>query len=230
MATPKECIVIATTHSRNDAIEDEVRAKLPACEVVRVRDPKNLQIELLEQLVPTWIFFPHWSWIIPEKVHERFRCVIFHMADVPYGRGGSPLQNLIVRGHKKTMLTALRCVAGVDAGPVYMKKPLSLEGTAEEILRRASSLMPEMIVELVTRTIEPVPQHGEVVEFKRRTLKDGDMVPLEKLDQVYDFIRMLDAAGYPPAFMEVGKFRLEFSSALFKDNEIIAQVKIRTKK
>jgi len=37
------------------------------------------------------------------------------MTDVPYGRGGSPLQNLIVRGHTETKLTALRCVRDLDA-------------------------------------------------------------------------------------------------------------------
>jgi methionyl-tRNA formyltransferase len=229
MEPQKECIVIATPYSRNDEIEDEVRVRLPTCEVVRMRDPQKLQTELLEQMAPSWIFFPHWSWIIPKKIHERFRCIIFHMADVPYGRGGSPLQNLIVRGHKETMLTALRCVAGLDAGPVYMKKSFSLEGTAEEILRRASSLVPGMIVELVTKQIDPIPQHGEVVEFQRRTPKDGDIAPLEGLDKVYDFIRMLDADGYPSAFLEVGNFKLEFSAALFNGDEVTARVKIRKK-
>ncbi len=55
------------------------------------------------------------------------------MTDLPYGRGGSPLQNLIQRGHTSTMLTALRCGAGLDTGDVYLKQPLSLHGSAEEI-------------------------------------------------------------------------------------------------
>ncbi len=37
-----------------------------------------------------------------------------HMTDVPYGRGGSPLQNLIARGHTSTKLTAMRMTAEVD--------------------------------------------------------------------------------------------------------------------
>ena len=44
------------------------------------------------------------------------------MTDLPYGRGGSPLQNLIINGHKETMMSALRCVQELDAGPIYLKK------------------------------------------------------------------------------------------------------------
>lgn len=32
----------------------------------------------------------------------------FHMTNFPYGRGGSPLQNLMKRGHHTTTITALR--------------------------------------------------------------------------------------------------------------------------
>ena len=56
------------------------------------------------------------------------------MTDLPYGRGGSPLQNLIIiRGLKTTKITAFKCVAEIDVGPVYLKKTLSLEGNAQDI-------------------------------------------------------------------------------------------------
>src|SRR5699024_5051687 len=57
---------------------------------------------------PRCLFFPHWSFRVPAEVTSRFECVCFHMTDLPYGRGGSPLQNLISSGHDETMLTALR--------------------------------------------------------------------------------------------------------------------------
>ena len=73
------------------------------------------------------------------------------MTDLPYGRGGSPLQNLIVRGKKDTMLSAIQVEKELDAGAIYMKMPLSLEGSAAQILRRASNIIFEQgnIVELV---------------------------------------------------------------------------------
>ena len=49
------------------------------------------------------------------------------------------------------------------------------------------------------------------------------------MDALYDHIRMLDAPSYPPAFIERGNFRIEFSSAQFKGDEFVAQVVIRKK-
>ncbi|MEM6667361.1 MAG: methionyl-tRNA formyltransferase, partial [Pseudomonadota bacterium] len=87
-------------------------------------------------MAPRYIFFPHWSHIVPKAILDATECVCFHMTDVPYGRGGSPLQNLIVRGHEDTVLTALRMTKVLDGGPVYGKIPLSLEGSAADIFAR----------------------------------------------------------------------------------------------
>ena len=220
-------IVLATPHDRNNALEKYVQERLRHFNVVRLRDRKDLSSDVLEQIKPNFVFFPHWSWLIPEDVHSRFDCVIFHMTDVPYGRGGSPLQNLIVRGHQETMLSALKCVKDFDAGPVYLKRSLSLAGTAEEILHRASTLMELMIVEIVEKRPIPILQQGDVVEFKRRQPKDGDLAPLRELRQVYDYVRMLDADGYPPAFLKTEYLYLEFSDAHLGEEVVEAKVRIR---
>lgn len=222
-------IVIATPHARNDVLEERLRDRLTGHDVARMRAEQDLSSRALEQINPDYVFFPHWSWLIPEYIYTRFECVVFHMTDVPYGRGGSPLQNLIVRGHRETMLSALRCEKSLDAGPVYLKRPLALAGTAEEILQRASALMEEMIVEVVERRPAPVPQQGEVVVFKRRRPRDGDLAPAADLRQVYDYVRMLDADGYPPAFVETKHLHLEFSEACLGDDAVIAKVRIRKK-
>jgi methionyl-tRNA formyltransferase len=44
------------------------------------------------------------------------------MTDLPFGRGGSPLQNLISRKIYNTKLSAIRVVKELDAGPVFLKK------------------------------------------------------------------------------------------------------------
>jgi methionyl-tRNA formyltransferase len=196
---------------------------------VRFRSQKDLSRTALEQIKPSFVFFPHWSWLIPSEVYSSFDCVIFHMTDLPYGRGGSPLQNLIIRGHSETVVSALRCVKGLDAGPVYMKRPLSLSGAAEEILSRASQVMEGMIVEIVETRPEPVAQDGEVVLFKRRTPKESDLSPLTELRRVYDHIRMLDAEGYPPAFIETDHLHIDFRQARLTDGAVEATVRILNK-
>ncbi len=174
---------------------------------------------------PEYIFFLHWSDKIPKEVIDNFNCVCFHMTDLPYGRGGSPLQNLIDRGHYETKLTALKMVEKFDAGPVYLKRRMYLGGTAEEIYERSSRIAADMIKEIIYYDIKPVEQKGKVTIFKRRKPSQSEM-NIESLDGAYDFIRMLDADSYPKAFINHNGLKLEFSRACKYNEKIVCDVTI----
>jgi methionyl-tRNA formyltransferase len=192
-----------------------------------INKKEDFNLQKLQELQPDKIFIPHWSYIIPSLIYERFECIVFHMTDLPYGRGGSPLQNLIVRGHQQTKITALRVVKELDAGDIYLKKDLPLFGTAQEILIRATAVIEEMIVQIIAQDLNPKPQEGVPTFFKRRKPEDGQISDLKTIEQVYDYIRMLDADTYPKAFIELENFRLEFSRASWQaDKSIIADVRI----
>ena len=187
--------------------------------------------EKVDLFNPDYIFFPHWSYIIPDEIISNYTCVIFHMADLPYGRGGSPLQNLIVRGHKTTMISALKATKELDAGPIYMKTELGLEGSAQEIFIRCSNVIfNKMIPEIINNRPIPIEQRGKSVIFKRRKREDGRLTHLMSIDTIYDFIRMLDAEGYPRAYIEFGRYVIEFENASMNDDsskEIEAKVRIK---
>lgn len=192
-----------------------------------VTEPAGLTVARLEALAPRYLFFVHWSWKVPDEIVERHECVNFHMTDLPYGRGGSPLQNLIARGHDTTLLTAIRMTSELDAGPVYAKRPLSLEGTAEAVYLRGARVAQEMILEIVEREPAPEPQVGEPVLFARRRPEESRL-PSDAcdIDAVHDFIRMLDAEGYPHAFVQHGNLRLELRRSSRYDGRIVAEVMI----
>lgn len=191
-------------------------------------EPDALTIAKIAELKPRYIFFPHWSWIVPDEIVDGYECVCFHMTDVPYGRGGSPLQNLIVRGHKETKLTALRMTVELDAGPVYKKTPLSLAGKAQDIYIRAARLSFDLMREIAEHEPAPVPQEGEPVLFKRRKPEDSEIPKGADLSRIYDYIRMLDAEGYPPAFQDMeGGIRAEYRDAEFDGQELSARVTFR---
>ena len=221
-------IVIATRHLWDSKRLQEF--KKHACrKVILLEKKRDLDMRRLRQIDPAYIFFPHWSWIIPEGIWKKFRCVVFHMTDLPYGRGGSPLQNLIVRGISKTMISALAVDGTIDGGPVYLKRELSLSGNAQQIYRRAFRTILLMIEEIVERNPVPRKQEGKVIAFRRRT-PDQSRIPTEgSLTQLYDFIRMLDANGYPKAFLDHGDFLLSFSKTKIHANEISAYVTIQKK-
>jgi methionyl-tRNA formyltransferase len=192
-------------------------------------DPAQLNAAALAALAPRYVFFPHWSWRVPEEIVEQFECICFHMTDVPFGRGGSPLQNLIVRGHRSTKLTALRMTAELDAGPVYLKRPLALEGRAEDIFKCAAELIYDMISEIVADEPRPVPQTGDAVTFPRRTPAQSVLPQGGRPSSLYDFIRMLDAPTYPAAFIEWGEWRIEFDHADLAGDGIRTTATIRRK-
>lgn len=197
---------------------------------LRVYHKEDFTFDNLKEFKPETIFIPHWSYIIPDEIFSNFKCIVFHMTNLPYGRGGSPLQNLIVRGHKNTMISALRVEKGIDTGPIYLKKPLSLDGTAQEIFMRASKVIEKMIHQIIDDKITPKKQTGEPVIFKRRKPQDSLMNGLQELMDVYDYIRMLDADGYPSAYFETEYFKIEVTKASLDNQERIeANVRISKK-
>lgn len=218
--------VIASQRPWNASLAARLQKKTGQ-EFIYISDQNELAEDKLEKLKPKYIFFAHWSSRIPAGVWEHYESIIFHMTDVPYGRGGSPLQNLIMRGHESTVISALRCVDALDAGPVYLKRPLSLAGSAGEIFCRADKVIEEMIIEILEKQPVPQPQTGEPTFFTRRTPADGNLIKAQSANELFDMIRMLDADGYPPAFLECGDFKVEFKRAERQANGIEATVLIR---
>ncbi|MFH0770605.1 MAG: methionyl-tRNA formyltransferase [Candidatus Peregrinibacteria bacterium] len=187
---------------------------------------ERLTAAFLKKNHPRFVFFLHWSWKVPQEIFENFECINFHMADVPYGRGGSPLQNLILRGHTTTKLSALRMTDALDAGPVYLKENMSLDGTAQEILLRSSRLAARMIGRIIREHPKPKEQRGNVVLFDRRTSGESRIPAGLSMRALHDFIRMLDGEGYPPAFLESGGFRYELRSSVLYDDHLETHVTI----
>jgi methionyl-tRNA formyltransferase len=225
LSTSKQSFILASCKPWHQTLFDRIIKDAQAnwCYVSNISELEDA----LAKTNPRYIFFLHWSWIVPEKIWGAYECVCFHMTDVPYGRGGSPLQNLILAGHTETMLTALRMVKEMDAGPVYKKRMISLDGTAQEIYYRASQLSIEIIQWMIKCNPQPTPQEGEVVIFKRRKPEQSALPTIGSIKYVYDFIRMLDADGYPKAFVEHGNYMISYRNARLVGSSVIAEAEIK---
>lgn len=227
----KPAVVVCTQKSWNIEFAESLKARYGDKYDISVMTEKaELTAQALEQIKPVYVFLPHWSYIIPESVFGTYTCVVFHMTDLPYGRGGSPLQNLIVRGHTHTKLSAIHVDKGLDTGDVYMKEELELSGTADEILRRASQIIfSKMIPYILEHHPAATPQSGQAVVFRRRKPEDGRLLPEMDEKTIYDYIRMLDGEGYPNAFLEMGGYTLRFSGASYTDGKVTAKVTFEKK-
>ena len=196
-----------------------------------ITNKEQLTKEALEPLEPSYIFFPHWSWMIPEDVFSSFECIVFHMTDLPYGRGGSPLQNLILNEIYDTKITALKVDGGIDSGDIYLKESLDISlGSAEEIYMKVSDIIFErMIPNIIENNLIPIKQSGDVVKFQRRKPQESDITKLrnKSLHKMYDFIRMLDAEGYPKAYIELDDLRIEFSEVHLKNKKLTGRFEVK---
>ena len=197
--------------------------------VLHITDNLKFKLDEIRRINPEYIFFPHWSYIIPKEIFSNYQCIVFHMTDLPYGRGGSPLQNLILAGKKKTKISAIDVVEEIDAGDIFLKKDLSLSGHAQDIFNKANKIIQEMILEIVKHKPMPIPQNGAPTYFKRRQPNESNISHLNNLELVYDYIRMLDAEGYPLAYMESDSLKFEFQNVSKIDNELTASVRITKK-
>jgi methionyl-tRNA formyltransferase len=190
----------------------------------------DLTIDYLNEVKPRYIFFPHWSWIIKKEIFNMFNCVVFHMTDLPYGRGGSPFQNLIINKVYDTKISALRVASGLDTGDIYLKEDFNISvGSAEENFMQLSRIIfQKMIPNFLNNELVGVPQAGEVVEFKRRKHEDSDIAShnMHSIIDMYDSVRMLDAEGYPKAYVDVGRLKIEFSEVHLRSNKLVGRFEV----
>lgn len=220
-------ILIVTTKEWNKSNAIIYKSQNPQHNIEIITKNNDFTLENIKKFNPDIIFFPHWSWLIPKDIYETYECIVFHMTDLPYGRGGSPLQNLISRNIKHTKISALRVDGGIDTGNIYLKEPLDLYGSAEEIFVRASRIIfDKMIPHIVNNRPTPIPQKGTIETFQRLSQKDNELKPEFDLNKIYNYIRMVDGEGYPNAFIKFGDYKIKFSRASLKHNKIVATVEI----
>jgi len=185
-----------------------------------ITDPKKLTFNYLKKAKPKIIFFPDWSWIIPSDIIKNFICVCFHESNLPKFRGGSPIQNQIIRGITKTKTTAFIMNDKLDSGDILLQKNLSLEGSLDDIFSRMKKNDYELIIKIIKGKIRKRKQTGIPTYFPRRKPEESELKNLNYSNlYIYNFIRML-ADPYPNAFVKVGKKKIVFKLAKYDGKKI----------
>ena len=195
--------------------------------ILIISQREELNLNKIDIFKPTYIFFIHWNWIVDEKIFSKYDCILFHTSPLPYGRGGSPIQNLIIREFKESPVCALKMNREIDSGPIYSKIEISLEGALHKIFDRLNIAINELIKLITLKKIIPKEQIGDTYLFKRLSEKDNEIPKNIKLKKVYDRIRMLDHNSYPNAFIKYGKMRFEFFNAKLENDLLMVNCKIK---
>jgi len=164
-------------------------------------DPNNniLIYKILKNNQVDIAFFYGWSWLVSNKAIDNFLCICLHPSKLPLFRGGSPIQNQILRGVYDSAVTVFRMNKKIDQGQIFMQKRLSLKGDIKEILLNISKIGTKITFKLLNKfnkkKIIFFKQKGKASFYKRRTEKDNqkNLNDLKKITyyQLHDNLRSL---------------------------------------
>ncbi len=188
--------------------------------MILLDNPKKLKLNYIKKINPKLIFFPDWSWIIPNEIVQKYQCICFHESNLPKFRGGSPIQNQIIRGIKNTKTTSFIMNEKLDAGDILLQKDLSLEGSLDDIFSRMISNDYFLINKIINGKFKKQKQTGKITTYKRRKPKESELISLDfSKKYLYDFIRML-ADPYPNAFIKIGKKKIIFKDIKYNGKKL----------
>jgi methionyl-tRNA formyltransferase len=157
-----------------------------------------------------FILFIGWSWIIENEITQKFLCLGVHPSDLPYFRGGSPLQHQIMIGVTNTKVTLMTLSADkIDAGDIWIKEDLDLSGdnmddVFENLILSSIKLLNSFLSEYPL--IKPKYQNIEKGTYYKRRKPEESKLSKEDfanktLEELYNFIRSL-SDPYPNAYLE----------------------------
>ena len=133
---------------------------------------------------------------------------MLHPSPLPRYRGGSPIQNQIIRGEKKSAVTLFKMTKNLDDGDIYFQEEISFEGSLNNIFNRISKIGFKGTCKIIDGDYKPVKQdHKYATYFKRRKPEDSE-ITIEEIknniaEYIYNKIRMLDDP-YPNAYIMCG--------------------------
>ncbi|MEC9375616.1 MAG: methionyl-tRNA formyltransferase [Pseudomonadota bacterium] len=112
----------------------------------------------------------------------RLGCVNLHASILPRWRGASPIQAAILNGDSYSGVSLMQMDAGLDTGPLLSKVKLSIlpEETGGELQNRlaklASQLLMENIQDLISSSLEPIPQLSEHATYAGKINKRDGLI------------------------------------------------------
>jgi len=142
--------------------------KIKKLEIIIHREKKNLERKI-KKVCPNIILFYGWSWIIKDGILEKYDCFMLHPSRLPKYRGGSPIQNQIIHGEKKSAVTIFKMNKILDGGDIYYQNQISLVGSLDEIFNRIIDYGTRGTIKILTsKKIKIKKQDSKKANFKKK--------------------------------------------------------------
>ena len=108
------------------------------------------------------------SGVLPQK-YPTLKAVNIHGSLLPQWRGAAPIARAIERGDKETGITLMQMDAGLDTGPMLMKRSVEItpEDTAGDLTETLSRVGAELLIEYLRdpEAFPPLPQEDQMHAF-----------------------------------------------------------------
>jgi methionyl-tRNA formyltransferase len=149
--------------------------KLALAHGIAVDQPEKLrtpeQRAALAACAPDVLVVAAYGLILPPAVLDlpRLGCLNIHASLLPRWRGAAPIHRAIEAGDAETGITIMRMDAGLDTGPMLLKRaiPILPDDTSASLHDRLAALGGTMIVEALAALpdLAPIPQPAEGVTY-----------------------------------------------------------------
>ncbi len=188
---------------------------------IEVRSPKSLRgdadQEAFADLDADVAIVAAYGLILPQPILDApmLGCLNVHASLLPRWRGAAPVQRAIMAGDESTGVTIMQMEAGLDTGPMLLKRAVEIEDkNAAQLTDELANLGASMMVEVLTDlpSFEPVPQPDDGATYAPKIKKEEARIDWSRSSA--ELVRQVQGlAPFPGAWFEYQGERLKLLAA-----------------
>jgi methionyl-tRNA formyltransferase len=192
---------------------------------IEVRCPKTLRGEAeraaFAELEADVAVVAAYGLILPQAILDAptFGCLNVHGSLLPRWRGAAPVQRAIMAGDEATGITIMQMEAGLDTGPMLLKRAVEIEGKnaaqlTEELAKLGAKMMVEVLADLPE--FDPIPQPEDGVTYAAKISKEEAQIDWSR--PAAELVRQVQGlAPFPGAWFEANRERIKLLAAEMAD-------------
>jgi methionyl-tRNA formyltransferase len=188
---------------------------------IEVRSPKSLkgeaEQEAFAELEADVAVVAAYGLILPQPILDApmLGCLNVHGSLLPRWRGAAPVQRAIMAGDEATGVTIMQMEAGLDTGPMLLKRALEIEDKnaaqlTEELAKLGAVMMVEVLADLPE--FEPIEQPDDGVTYAAKISKEEARIDWSR--PAAELVRQIQGlAPFPGAWFEANGERIKLLAA-----------------
>jgi len=188
---------------------------------IEVRCPKSLKGEAEQrafaELDADVAVVAAYGLILPQPILDAplLGCLNVHGSLLPRWRGAAPVQRAIMAGDEATGITIMQMEAGLDTGPMLLKRAVEIENKnaaqlTDELAKLGAAMMVEVLADLPG--YDPIEQPVDGVTYAAKITKDEARIDWSR--SAAELVRHIQGlAPFPGAWFEVDGERIKVLAA-----------------